>query len=664
MLLSAGATLALAGPALGDVAWGPARPLSEPGVVPTFSIPVMPGQPVEPIHSLPLVSPQSQPWVVVDDAGDALAVWMRRLDQSHSVIEWASRPAGGTWSPAQPLSRADGYSTLAQVVADRDGTATAVWNTTVTDAATGHITETFLLASRAAGGGWSAPVDLSPPGSPSTRRMDVNARGDALAAWTEPVAALPGRYLVRAAVRPAGGAWSPPQELSDAYGTSDLRVRVQPDGVAVVAWLSFVGADTGVQAASHAPGRGWSATALLAGQGALARDLVLAAGPQGGTVATWSYVQTNPLPGTQNDQMATLGGDGSWSASVLPTTSRDIRLRFNARGDAALVWLMPNLLDFGRIEGALRPVGGAWSAPGALPVDTASWFSAELTPQGEAVAIWTHAAPTHDCGPIRGRLSWTSVATLTSAGWSPVQPLNAPGCGRSSFRPPQLAVDAAGDALAVFEWEDNGGGMQVQAVDRPAGGAWSPTRLLSDDAQSADDRPRIALESGGDAVVIWVRYGITSYTIQSADVTFNAPAQVDAPATSSPASSPGALVPSAPQIAPPASTSVSSISAGPPPDRTAPVVLAAMAARVLRLATAQERPAHHRARPLVRVRVRARDNATGIARMQFARNRGRPAAPRAFESPVMLPLRALPRWVRVRDGAGNSSRWVAVRLIR
>jgi hypothetical protein len=351
--------------------------------------------------------------------------------------------------------------------------------------------------------------------------------------------------------------------------------------------------------------------------------------------------------------MATLGADGQWSApEAIATTGRAPLLRFNARGDAALVWMVPNFLGTGQIQGSVRPAGGQWSPPRALPTQSAAAVAVQVGPDGDALAVWQDALPDHPSCPDHTRwLNWVSAATLSGAdGWSTPAPLGAPGCGQP-FLQPQLAIDARGDALSVVQSADAGHPRRVMAADRPAGGDWSLLRTLGGESAGSDN-PQVVLDPAGEAIALWERSDGTTRSIVSADFTFNVPAQVDAPAIPSPAGSLGRLVPSAPQIAP-----------SPPPDRTAPVVLAAMAARVLGLATADERPAR-RARPLVRVRVRARDNATGIARMQFARNRGRPAAARAFASLVTLPLRALPRWVRVRDGAGNSSRWVAVRLIR
>ena len=57
------------------------------------------------------------------------------------------------------------------------------------------------------------------------------------------------------------------------------------------------------------------------------------------------------------------------------------------------------------------------------------------------------------------------------------------------------------------------------------------------------------------------------------------------------------------------------------------------------------------------VRVRARDNASGVKRVQFATNTRRPGKLLAYKRVVRLRAVLAPRFVRVRDGAGNFSKW-------
>jgi hypothetical protein len=354
--------------------------------------------------------------------------------------------------------------------------------------------------------------------------------------------------------------------------------------------------------------------------------------------------------------MARLGPDWRWApAEQLPSAGAVgvgpfALLRLNARGDAALVWQAidrqvtdlggGNLFTLsvpGPVQGSVRPAGGAWSAASVLgAASMPQAMQVEIDASGAALALWNESGPDAACGG-GGRRS-TSTATLSATGWSATQPLSVPGCAYAVLAAPRLALDAAGDALAVFESEDTGRARAIQAADRPAGGGWSPAVTLSDPAAAGNDAPALAMASDGRAVAVWERYDAGSSDIRAAEFSFvqAAPAPVSQPAP--------APVPA------------------PKGDRTRPVVLFARATPVRppKAAGAALRPVRRR----VIVRVRARDTGSGVARMQFARVRARPAPPRPFRAAVTLPLAQRPAWVRVRDRAGNLSRWAPVRLVR
>jgi 6-phosphogluconolactonase (cycloisomerase 2 family) len=77
-------------------------------------------------------------------------------------------------------------------------------------------------------------------------------------------------------------------------------------------------------------------------------------------------------------------------------------------------------------------------------------------------------------------------------------------------------------------------------------------------------------------------------------------------------------------------------------DLVAPQVLSARLAR-----------SHRRSRMI----VRARDNRSGVRRLQMASNRSHPSASRPFARTVKLHGAPRRLWVRVIDGAGNASHW-------
>ena len=79
---------------------------------------------------------------------------------------------------------------------------------------------------------------------------------------------------------------------------------------------------------------------------------------------------------------------------------------------------------------------------------------------------------------------------------------------------PQIAIDAAGDAAAVWE-HSNGTNTIIQSASRPVGGAFSAPIDLSVAGQNALE-PQIAIDAAGNAVAVWQRSDGTNGIIQTA----------------------------------------------------------------------------------------------------------------------------------------------------
>ena len=62
-----------------------------------------------------------------------------------------------------------------------------------------------------------------------------------------------------------------------------------------------------------------------------------------------------------------------------------------------------------------------------------------------------------------------------------------------------------------------------------------------------------------------------------------------------------------------------------------------------------------------RVRLRAKDATSGVAKVQFAHRKRHPSTPRTFKRVSRYKATRAPKYVRVRDRAGNYSRWRSIR---
>ena len=376
------------------------------------------------------------PQVAVDPAGDAVAVWSR-FNGANQIVQAASRPAGGAWSGAADISVAGRDAVEPQVAIDSAGNAVAVWSRS--DGLRTVVQEATL----AAGGGWSAPIDLSnAEGNAAAPQVAVDVAGDAVVVWSR----FNGlNQIVQAASRPAGGAWSGAVDLSLAGGDAvEPQVAIDGAGNATAVWSRNGGANFIVQSSTRAAGGPWSSPPS---------DLSIAGGPAG-----------------------------------------EPQIAVGASGEAVAVWSCNDGANR-IVQSAARAAGGPWS--GAVDLTATGSDSDKpqvaLAPGGEAVAVWA-----------RDTVGFNTVAqaALRSPGgsWSAAANLST---GASIAEAPQVAVDRAGDWIAV--WSDSAASPSViLSATRPASGGWEGMRRLSEQGENSVGA-QIALAPDGNGVAIWTR---------------------------------------------------------------------------------------------------------------------------------------------------------------
>jgi PKD domain len=197
-----------------------------------------------------------------------------------------------------------------------------------------------------------------------------------------------------------------------------------------------------------------------------------------------------------------------WLAPVdLSAAGRDAedpQVAVDPAGDAVAVWTR---FDGAHtiVQAAVRPAGGSWVPSGNLSVAgrDAEEPDVGIDAAGDAIAVWRR----HDGSkyivqsatrPVGG--AWQGPVDLSAAG--------------ETAKEPELAVDAAGDAVAVWTRFD-GLDFVVQAAGKPAGGGWQGPVDLSVAGQDAEE-PHVAIDSSANALALWSRYDGSRFVVQSA----------------------------------------------------------------------------------------------------------------------------------------------------
>ena len=133
---------------------------------------------------------------------------------------------------------------------------------------------------------WLAPVDLSDGGqNAAAPQVSVDPQGNATAIWYRPNAT---NSVVQAATRAPGGAWQTPVDLSaPGQNAFDPQVSVDPQGNATAIWYRDNGGNYVVQAATRAPGGAWQTPVDLFVTGQTAYAPQVSVDAQGNATAIW-----------------------------------------------------------------------------------------------------------------------------------------------------------------------------------------------------------------------------------------------------------------------------------------------------------------------------------------------------------------------------------------
>ena len=226
--------------------------------------------------------------VAMDDAGGAIAVWQRSGFPTHPV-QVAIKGAGTGFGGPIDLSATGGNPFMAM---SRTGTAVVAYQQLVGGK------NMVRIHLRSPGGDFSGPIDVAEtaPGGASVRpKVAVNPAGDVAVAWRDrlPIGEEEGKtvysegFVIRVSVKPAGGAFSAPFDLSDVGHTSDNpQVAVRDDGEVTVAWSGYTDSEDKLIQVSEGAAGGFSEPVEVSSADE-ANDPQLALDPSGESALLW-----------------------------------------------------------------------------------------------------------------------------------------------------------------------------------------------------------------------------------------------------------------------------------------------------------------------------------------------------------------------------------------
>jgi len=390
--------------------------------------------------------------------GNALAVWEQSDGTTQRIYANRYTASSGVWGTAAPIENDTGEAKRPQIAIDASGNALAVWYQF-------NGTYRTIRSNRYTSLGWgtAAPIETGNVGDALDPQIAIDINGNALAVWNQDGDATAStRYDIWAnRYTPAG--WGTPVliETNDPGTAFGQQVAIDPSGNALVVWEQYGGSVNDVWANRYTAGTD--------------------------TWDTASLIETDNLGSADAPQIA-----------------------IDANGNGLAVWQQYDGMRYNITANrytAGSAWGSAWWAAAAIESDNTS---NAIQPQiafdtsGNALAIWQQ-------NTVSGVNIWANRYAAGSGTWGTAALVENNSVGTSSY--PQIAFDTSGNALAVW-YQNDGLRTNILANRYAAGtGTWGTATLIETDNAGSADSPQIAIDANGNALAVWEQTDGTRYNI-------------------------------------------------------------------------------------------------------------------------------------------------------
>ncbi len=318
-------------------------------------------------------------------------------------------------------------------------------------------------------------------------RFGTDAMWNGLVLWEE--YDQNGAFQVKASMRPYGGYWSSPMDVSPLYHNATVPdLAMTPSGYAVAVWQKNDNTTSVIQAATLQFGSTWSAPVDISLATEKATAAQVCVDHAGNAVAVWFNgrdVEASVLP-----------YGGKWSAPVTLTfgNGSEPKLAMNGSGYAIAVWATDSLYA------ATLKLGGTWSLPIKLKTTARYFADCEIAvdAEGNAVAVWVQQD--FDASlpyPVFTNRYIVSASLPFGGTW--LVPVNLSSTKEmSEAYSPKVAFDGAGLARAVWNTKS-----AVQTATVAPNGAWSESTDIAYGTLGLSSKPSLSVDATGYAVINW-----------------------------------------------------------------------------------------------------------------------------------------------------------------
>lgn len=282
------------------------------------------------------------------------------------------------------------------------------------------------------------------------------------------------------------------------------------DNGAVYAVLVYNGAGLVV---SHAalltvttpPPSQWQAAVPVESNPASARLVQVAANASGAAVAVWRQDGPPAAPSLSIWASRYAPADGWGTPQPVSDGSNaadNPQVAIDADGNAIVVWQQTDSFRYSIWANRYTAASG-WSGPHLIEGTDGNAGNPQVAVDGagNAIAVWWQNASAASGSPI-GTVANRFVA---GSGWSGAVAISSHAGNGGTFGP-QIAFDAAGNALATWCWSGATPAPHMWAARHAAAGGWTGAVAIDqENSTGCSTSPQVAFDGAGNAIAVWHR---------------------------------------------------------------------------------------------------------------------------------------------------------------
>ena len=343
----------------------------------------------------------------------------------------------------------------------------------------------------------AALIETDDTSGAGSARIAMDTSGNTIAVWLQSNGTRDSVWANRYDASAAAWGTAKLLETSDTDDVYEPQVAVDANSNAMAVWLQFDGMQTSIWATRYTPSTGWGTPTLVDSESGNADGVQIAMDDIGNAIAAWQQIdgslvklRSNRYTGSTGWGTATAVIDNGNAVPFMPQIAVD------ASGNAIAVWR--------QFDGENRDivanrytVGSGWGTAGLIETtnEIADVPEIAMDASGNAMAVWQQFDGTHfDI--------WANRYTA-STGWGTATLVET---SKGSASLPQIALDASGNAMAVWQQSD---GIQVNIwANRynASTSAWGTPVLVEADNVGNAREPQIAMDANGNAIAVWSQF--------------------------------------------------------------------------------------------------------------------------------------------------------------